>query len=318
MRSLVRPTTPNDQPSPDDGIAVTASPSNPPGISTSETRFRDRSIPSSSNQVQEDMGGQRSNDRVPQDVDEDDRPYLNQAVALQLPPDSSAGVLRSLSRQHREQEKENLYSEADAVPRKRARFFNETQENAERINFDDSESDEQTSRLVERARKRPRTQDAGDDAETEAEFQSDDRVADENRRDTSRLRPAGGGIAHNQSRGQSGRRLGDDVTRQDQTRPGGELSDTEAVTDENTGDRINHGWVNRVAKSTVATQTTHKVQVRRPWEEAATSRLIELIENDDFGTSWAKIAKLNDPLLEGRGQVALKDKARNIKLDFLK
>jgi hypothetical protein len=76
--------------------------------------------------------------------------------------------------------------------------------------------------------------------------------------------------------------------------------------------------INRVAKSFVAARGAHKVQVRRAWGKDATQRLIQLIEDDDYGTSWAKIEKLHDPLLEGRGQVALKDKARNIKVDFLK
>lgn len=282
----------------------------------------------SNNPNQADLRGQQSDDWAPQDVEEDDRPYVNQAIDSQLPPDSSAGVLQSLSRQHQEQEKENLPRETRIVLRKKARFFNETQEGAERVSFDDDESDEQTSRAVEQAQHRARTQDAGDDEDFEEtsdeEFQLDGRLVDESRKNASRRRPRQGENASNQSPGQSERRPGDDALQQNRVRTTGEEpSDTEAAREENqhsptASDRISHARVNRVAKSTVASQTSHKVQVRRPWEEAATSRLIELIEDDDFGTSWAKIAKLNDPLLEGRGQVALKDKARNIKLDFLK
>lgn len=60
-------------------------------------------------------------------------------------------------------------------------------------------------------------------------------------------------------------------------------------------------------------------QVRKGWTEEETERLLELIE--EHGTSWA-LLKSEDfaagNILASRDQVALKDKARNIKLDFLK
>lgn len=60
-------------------------------------------------------------------------------------------------------------------------------------------------------------------------------------------------------------------------------------------------------------------QVRKPWTEEETERLLELIE--EHGTSWA-LLKTEDVgagnILESRDQVALKDKARNMKLDYLK
>ena len=60
-------------------------------------------------------------------------------------------------------------------------------------------------------------------------------------------------------------------------------------------------------------------QVRKPWTEEETERLLELIE--EHGTSWA-LLKTEDfgagHILESRDQVALKDKARNMKLDYLK
>ncbi|KAI9785658.1 MAG: hypothetical protein M1816_008281 [Peltula sp. TS41687] len=316
--SVVRPNNPTEQLLHDDRTAASAAPPNQPGSSTSETPLQGSSV----NQAQEEVRSQHDDYGAPQDFDEDDRPDIQQAIDSRLPPDSSAGVLQTLSRQLREQDKENRYGEADAAPRKKARYFNETQENAQRIRFDDSESDEQTPRPVERARQMSRTQVAEDDEETEVEFQSDARPVDENRRKVSRRRPRREGNASNKSPRQAERRAGDvDGTQQDQTQPTDEeQTDGEGPTDENQEplDRIDHARVNRVAKTTVAAQNAHRVQVRRPWEEAATSRLIELIENEKYGTSWSKIEKLNDPLLEGRGQVALKDKARNIKLDFLK
>ena len=82
--------------------------------------------------------------------------------------------------------------------------------------------------------------------------------------------------------------------------------------------QVPYGRVHRVARTVMGARRPHKVQVRRPWSEEATGRLIDLIEDGRYGTCWSLIESLQDPLLEGRGQVALKDKARNIKLDFLK
>ena len=60
-------------------------------------------------------------------------------------------------------------------------------------------------------------------------------------------------------------------------------------------------------------------QVRKPWTEEETERLLDLIE--EHGTSW-KLLKDEDfaagDILEYRDQVALKDKARNMKMDYLK
>ena len=60
-------------------------------------------------------------------------------------------------------------------------------------------------------------------------------------------------------------------------------------------------------------------QVRKGWTEEETERLLELIE--EHGTSWA-LLKNEDfaagEILQSRDQVALKDKARNMKLDYLK
>ena len=60
-------------------------------------------------------------------------------------------------------------------------------------------------------------------------------------------------------------------------------------------------------------------QVRKGWTEEETERLLELIE--EHGTSWA-LLKNEDfaagNILESRDQVALKDRARNLKLDYLK
>ena len=63
-----------------------------------------------------------------------------------------------------------------------------------------------------------------------------------------------------------------------------------------------------------------KVQQRRQWDADETTRFIELIEA--HGCSWSMLKRLDEdhedgPRLEGRDQVALKDKARNMKMDYL-
>lgn len=74
---------------------------------------------------------------------------------------------------------------------------------------------------------------------------------------------------------------------------------------------------NEVAKMTTAARTKKKVQSRKAWTDLETETLINLIQ--DHGTSW-KVLKDKDlkKVLLDRDQTSLKDKARNIKLDYLK
>lgn len=70
---------------------------------------------------------------------------------------------------------------------------------------------------------------------------------------------------------------------------------------------------------TITAQQPKRVQSRKAWTEEETERLINLIE--EHGTSW-KLLKEKDKnkgsVLKHRDQVGLKDKARNMKVDFLK
>ena len=72
------------------------------------------------------------------------------------------------------------------------------------------------------------------------------------------------------------------------------------------------------ALAVTATQPK-KVQVRKAWTDEETGTLLDLIE--EHGTSWRLLKEIDDnnhQILRSRDQVALKDKARNMKLDFLK
>jgi hypothetical protein len=78
--------------------------------------------------------------------------------------------------------------------------------------------------------------------------------------------------------------------------------------------------VNQNAKARIVFYVADRQpQSRIPWSEEETSYLHEKIE--ELGTSWAKIKahdQDHEKRLWRRNQVALKDKARNMLLDYLK
>jgi hypothetical protein len=89
-----------------------------------------------------------------------------------------------------------------------------------------------------------------------------------------------------------------------------------------------YAGVNKAAKLQAAEQRSRspKVQTRRAWTDEETTTLMEGLSA--YGPSWSKIKdwdRLEHPetndgggVLAGRDQVALKDKARNMKVDYLK
>jgi len=77
---------------------------------------------------------------------------------------------------------------------------------------------------------------------------------------------------------------------------------------------------NAAAKEKTAFQIK-PTQTRKPWSDDETSRLHELIVK--YGVSWKLLEqedknRIGGPLLVNRDQTALKDKARNMKMDYLK
>lgn len=79
----------------------------------------------------------------------------------------------------------------------------------------------------------------------------------------------------------------------------------------------NYKMAKELAKINTAARAKKKTQTRKVWTDLETETLINLIS--DHGTSW-KLLKDKDvgKVLLGRDQTALKDKARNIKFDYLK
>jgi hypothetical protein len=81
--------------------------------------------------------------------------------------------------------------------------------------------------------------------------------------------------------------------------------------------------VNREARQNTVKRLIKKrqPQQRSRWTEVEVERLVELIE--DYGVSWAYLLMMDGEHSEGavlqqRDQVSLKDKARNMKISFLK
>jgi hypothetical protein len=81
--------------------------------------------------------------------------------------------------------------------------------------------------------------------------------------------------------------------------------------------------INREARQNTAKRLfkRRKPQQRSRWTEVEVQRLVELIE--DYGASWAYLLQMDGEhpqgaVLQQRDQVSLKDKARNMKMDFLK
>lgn len=83
---------------------------------------------------------------------------------------------------------------------------------------------------------------------------------------------------------------------------------------------VDHRQANILAKEVIAkVRAQRPVQKRKPWSKEETDQLLFLIAK--YGTSWSAIKTLDQAgadILQLRDQVSLKDKARNIKFDYLK
>lgn len=79
----------------------------------------------------------------------------------------------------------------------------------------------------------------------------------------------------------------------------------------------NYKMAKELARINTAARAKKKTQSRKAWTDLETETLINLIS--EYGTSW-KLLKDKDVgnVLVDRDQTALKDKARNIKFDYLK
>ncbi|KAI9841299.1 MAG: hypothetical protein M1837_000785 [Sclerophora amabilis] len=286
----------------------------------------------------------------PQNMDDED--YQEEEV--QVTPDvggtmSVAEAIERYNRVQKDKNKENIHDgqeQSPAQPRKR--FFNETQENRARVEPISEDEDnallQPSAGNVHSDRKKARVNapllSEGEDSDVSVDqgFETNVRTVDPRRREAAPVSPRRRPVEISQASLEPSR--GHRPTQDDSTSEDREDARAQRVTDlyrsksaANRNSRydsfqrsqsarsvpnFDYSQINQLAKRQVAERAPRKMQVRRPWSPEESSRLIELIENDEFCTSWSKIEALEDPLLEGRGQVKLKDRARNMKFDFLK
>lgn len=232
------------------------------------------------------------------------------------------GLQASIEARHN---RENISEHVDQPVSRSTKSFIDRQDNAERLIFD---SQEEVPLVSENQDQHPRRREDNTqkhvpaaelqelDSGDEQEFQSDRRqIARQTRRarisSTKRSAPAPSVRRHSPKRvpvastdRNPSEEIGSAATRHEQ-----EHAPAPSQFE-------NYKNANKVAKFKNLSLIKN-TQKRRAWTNEETEALIELIE--EHGVSWAFL-KQKDELekLERRDQVALKDKARNMKFDFLK
>ena len=282
-------------------------------------------------------------------IDDDDEVYTDHYVQPLPLPSSSAQVLKGYNRHQQEKNKENR-NDTVAIP-SRPQHLIQRQSNAQRVQFDEGLESQSTSSQgtvnppvgrIARGAKRARNVVEGGDEDEQELLLSQDQGFEEMRQPLgleSRRRGSGRGVpaskrpptyhpsqmtqeAEAEDAEEAEEVEGVQLTRRvpstsiNQSSP--RITRGPSLATDVDGDPIDFKKINELAKRSAASKAPRKVQTRKAWSNESTNRLVEFIENDQFGTCWSRIDAQNDPLLEGRGQVGLKDKARNIKMEFLK
>lgn len=160
--------------------------------------------------------------------------------------------------------------------------------------------------------KRPFVQDEEDDEDDDEAFQTDTRPADPARV----VRPAPSRSAA--SRPAKRTRVEDSDSSGDQPRRRREPSEPEDEPEAPPSPPIS-ATVKAVARANVqnATLSKREPQTRKKWSDNDEAELIRLI--GEHGCSWSKIAELGEwEIVRKTFPVQLKDKARNIKVSYLK
>ncbi|KAE9990459.1 hypothetical protein EG327_001361 [Venturia inaequalis] len=222
------------------------------------------------------------------------------------------------------QDKENRASHPTRPP-----AFIDRQEEAERINFDEETEEHPPQQVTSRRPgsvsrgKRPAPVDADEDEDVSQDegFQNDSRDIG-NR--SQRRPPASVASLSNGRPSQPSppkrARIASQTTKTSDARalrgsPPGPDSQEDDIPDS-----TNHRQVKAMAKRNVALAKMGVApRKRKEWTAAEERQLQSLII--DYGTSWAQLKAIDvedENLLADRDQVALKDKARNMKLAFLK
>ncbi|KAI9703313.1 MAG: hypothetical protein M1836_007879 [Candelina mexicana] len=276
---------------------------------------------------------QGSDGFLPPNMDDDNElPKSSQRIPLASQEDP--GVLMGLIREiELERNKENTPQHTpQRQGRQGKRFFIEAQPTAQRLEFGTGLEDTQASQKARTAAKgKRRAQEVlqvNESEEDDGFEQMDDRTDVQNRRAAKPTSPRRSPVANAQSSPKRQRVV--TAPDNDEEFDSAHDSEDERATQQAASRRPNHNTaqapneqaqtdyqkVNLAAKRIVSSTLPPKVQSRRAWEPEAEQKFIEIIE--EHGTSWTFIENLGEPLLAGRNQTNLKDKARNMHFDFLK
>jgi hypothetical protein len=234
------------------------------------------------------------------------------------------------------QDKENLKHSHPAKPVK-PRAFIDPQEEAERVEFDEASQGNQQSEYATTHRagaksrgKRPAPAEEEEEEEEEEDDEgvSEDEGFQEDTRDVlsrSQQRRQGPAASRKTNRTEhqpsppKRARTAPRASEPSSSRaPQGPSDNYESVEDDDPSS-TSHTLVKAMARRNVAmAKFSSGPRRRKAWTTEEEAHLQALIA--EFGTSWAELKKMDDAgerLLVDRDQVALKDKARNMKLNFL-
>lgn len=244
----------------------------------------------------------------------------HQASPSRPPVSSSAGNVLQMVQRARKINKENLRTQASAEPR---RHFTDRQANAQRVQWDDTQISQAANEgtIASSSAKRARTDEIDDDYEVSEDegFQQDSRPVDIARRG-SRAPPAKRRAfvqvpfvpashrpipAHDSQRSARGSVAVDSG-----------CSDDEPARSRSKSLARRYEIINSTAKAVVVAQNFREPRERHAWTEDEKAALIEGVE--EYGCRWALIKSEYGNYLERRTQVDLKDKARNMKMDYIK
>lgn len=235
-------------------------------------------------------------------------------------------VLEFQASRDAENNKENILRHVDKPARKLKNLhFTDPQPNAQRIHFESPEPTQSASNN-QAGRQRPETAfvEDGDTTEEMGEvsadegFQQDQRPIGVHQTRSplpSRKRPVSGPAQSNRPAKTLRRAPRDDTPNDDIRNAVARHNQDESPAPSQLD---NYKNANTQAKFMTSIQAK-KPQIRKAWTDEETEALIELIE--ELGTSWKLLKERDDrekSILHSRDQVALKDKARNMKFDFLK
>ncbi|KAI9715859.1 MAG: hypothetical protein M1812_005679 [Candelaria pacifica] len=229
-----------------------------------------------------------------------------------------------------ERNKENRPQRQD-LPRKR--YFNEAQPTAQRLEFgtglEDSQASQQAKPVAKGKRRANEVVEGEDDEDSDAFQEMDQLLHIESQKAAKPARTSRAPVVVPQSPPKRQRvettlaavedlEIDNDSETEQAIRRAVSSRPTSTNTQTaNEQAKTDYQKINSLAKRTVAANILPKVQSRRAWEPEAEQKFLEIIE--EHGTSWSHIEKnLKEPLLAGRSQVNLKDKARNMHFDFLK